>query len=408
MGTINFGPTLEQAARAVAGLHERPDCVVVYATGAGAGIQTLLWEQPGASATLLDAQFPYARDALVDLLGEEPQQYCSQETAIRMAVAARARCRELAIRGGKKDAPTIGLGLTASVATGQPKRGDHRVYVAVASQFGIATIDGTFEKGHLTREEEGMICDLLALNAILDGAGDTWVTRPRLPSWGLTSEEVRHVGLEGMIVQPKPIPPLFEREPEFGTPITGGIFDLPLLWPDGTRGTVGSLNPNHHLIFPGSFDPLHFGHEQMVRHAERMTGRRVVFTINARHPDKGEIAPAELLRRAEQFRWRAPVLFTQNEPLFIDKARRFPGFGFLIGADVVLGLLNPKYYGGSAEACDIMIEEFRRLGTRFYVVGREVDGAFRTLDDIVIPAAARDLFVPVSGRWDIASRNLRQ
>ncbi|MDO8622271.1 MAG: adenylyltransferase/cytidyltransferase family protein, partial [bacterium] len=226
-----------------------------------------------------------------------------------------------------------------------------------------------------------------------------------LPSWGdfgFKSQEVSLGEFEGpWVVNPHPVTRLS------ATIDSASLFSLPVLWPEGTQGTIGSLNPNHHLLFPGSFDPLHFGHEQMVRHAERMTGKRVVFTMNARHPDKGEIAPRELLRRAEQFRWRSPVLFTQDEPLFIDKARRFPGFGFLIGADVVLGLLNEKYYG-SIEARDAVLQEFRQLGTRFYVVGREVDGAFRTLDDMVIPAEARDLFIPVSGRWDIASRSLRR
>ena len=97
MGTIDFQPALDHAARYVAELHETPTLLVVYATGAGAGLQQLLWAQPGASKTLLEAQFPYSREALIDLLGEEPAQYCSREAAIRMAVAAHARCRELAI-----------------------------------------------------------------------------------------------------------------------------------------------------------------------------------------------------------------------------------------------------------------------------------------------------------------------
>ncbi len=417
MGTINFGPALELAARYVAELHEEdPTLIVIYATGAGAGLQQLFWAQPGASRTLLDAQFPYSREALVDLIGTEPEQYCSQDTAIRMAVAAEARCRELAIRGGKAHLRTIGIGLTASVATNPPKRGDHHLHIAMrhevvgivpgpGSRERISVLGGTFEKGRLTREEEGMLCDLIALSAIVMHA----VARDHggfpLPTnnFGFTSEQVRWV--------PEASAWYVGLQPIAGLDVTldpAAIFRLPVLWPEGTQGTLGALNPSHHLLFPGSFDPLHFGHEQMVRHAERMTGKRVVFTMNARHPDKGEIAPVELLRRAEQFRWRSPVLFTRDEPLFIDKARRFPGFGLLIGADVVLGLLNPKYYGSSVASRDAVLQEFHALGTRFYVVGREVDGTFRTLDDIVIPAEVRDLFVPVSGRWDIASRDLQR
>ncbi|MDO8622198.1 MAG: hypothetical protein Q7R80_03115, partial [bacterium] len=205
MGTLDFRPALEQAERSVAELHASPHRLVVYATGAGAGVQSLLWEQPGASATLLDAQFPYSRDALMDLLGAEPQQYCSQETAIRMAIAAHARCRELAIRSGKPDVPTTGLGLTASVATGTPKRGDHHVHIAVQCQFPefqdavIMTIDGTFTKGRLTREEEGTICDLLALIATFYTVG-LQGEHILLPSWGdfgFKSQEVSLGEFEG-------------------------------------------------------------------------------------------------------------------------------------------------------------------------------------------------------------------
>ncbi|MBI4142739.1 hypothetical protein HY480_02605 [Candidatus Uhrbacteria bacterium] len=388
----------------IAELHGHPVMVVVTCTGAGAGLQNLLWRPPGASATILEARFPYATHALVDVVGFEPEQFCSRETAIALAVASYARARELAIRDGKPGAPVIGLGMTAAVSTRRERRGADRVFLAAKDARGIRWAAVTFDKATLSREQEGSLCDLLGLNMILEAAGlrQIGIHAAGMSSAQLERVERRHaIELASVILQPAPIPPLVA-----GDTSDDAVFAQPLLWPDGTRGSAHDLDPATHVILPGSFNPLHFGHEQMAAHVERMTGKRVVFLINAEHPEKGTIPTAELLRRAEQFRWRFPLLLTKGCPYYRDQATKLPKCGFVIGADAVLGFLDPKYYGGRDERDD-MLRELSDLGTRYYVIGREVDGRFLTLEDLSIPGAFAHLFIPVSGRWDIASRDLR-
>lgn len=389
-------PSQHEISHIVRSLHESRWKAVIACTGAGAGLQDLLWSVPGASATLLDSVMPYDRFALIDFIGREPEKYCSRDTALWMATAAYRRAKELSVRGGS-DAPVLGLGVTATVATGAAKKGDHRAFIAVKTADEIATVSVTLTKGRLDRVGEGRACDFVALDTMLAAIG---LPQLLLRDLGLTSEEiVPGEGADGFcIVAPRDVDPLVSSADD--------IFAKPFFLPDGSRHGADALDAKTHLLFPGSFNPLHFGHEAMALQAERMTGKKVVFAITASHPDKGMLSEGEILRRAEQFRWSWPALFTEGGALYVEKARAFPGFGFLIGADAVLGILDPKYYGGESGR-DAVLAEMSALRTRFHVVGRQVGERFLTLDDIAIPDGFDRLFQPVSGRWDVRSRDLR-
>lgn len=392
-----FLPNLDpRIVNAVRSLHQSRLQLVIAATGTGAGIQNILWSVPGSSATILDAILPYDHLALQDFIGRKPKKSVSEETALSMASAAHRRCCELVLRKGGDVKNAVGLGVTGAVETVRERRGADEVCIAVRSseRMGVATIK--FEKGALTRIDQGYVGDIAAIDAVLALGG---LGQAPVPPHAALSGDLQLVdaGATAYKVSLRDVPPLADGVP---------VFDRPLFQPDGTRGTYADLDPARHVLFWGSFNPLHFGHELMAAQAERMTGKEVVFAITATHPDKGALPPEELLRRAEQFRWRRPVLFAEKAALYVEKAKAFPGIGMLIGADVALGILNPRYYGGDRQCADALAE-LAATGARFYVVGREIEGKFVTLDDLPIPSHLRDLFVPVSGRWDVRSRDLR-
>jgi hypothetical protein len=95
------------------------------------------------------------------------------------------------------------------------------------------------------------------------------------------------------------------------------------------------------------------------------------------------------------------ALFSRGEPLYLDKARRYPACAFVLGTDALLRLLDPKWGIDPTT----LIAEFRALGTRFYVASRVVEGELVTLRDL--PEAPRDLCTELPGRWDISSTALR-
>jgi hypothetical protein len=96
---------------------------------------------------------------------------------------------------------------------------------------------------------------------------------------------------------------------------------------------------------------------------------------------------------------------------FREKAELFPGATFVVGADTMLRIAEPRYYGGEQTQRDAAIAEIARRGCRFLVFGRELDGRFATLGDLNLPAELRRLCDEVSAsefREDVSSTELRK
>ncbi len=174
----------------------------------------------------------------------------------------------------------------------------------------------------------------------------------------------------------------------------------------------GSMSPGARLeapaLLPGSFNPLHHGHELLAAAATEQLGREVTFELSVVNVDKPALAAGEVLRRVEQFRGRWRVALTRA-PTFIEKARLFPGVAFVLGWDTAVRLVEPRYYDGEA-GMRAALEEMRGLGCRFLVAGRTLDGAFRTLEDIAIPADLASMFEAIPEtrfRADVSSTELR-
>ena len=162
-------------------------------------------------------------------------------------------------------------------------------------------------------------------------------------------------------------------------------------------------------LFPGSFNPLHHGHEALAAVAAELLGREVVFELSVVNVDKPPLTHTEVEQRAQQFSGRWRVLLTRA-PRFVEKARLFPGCVFVIGWDTAVRLVHPRYYGDSDRAMHDALDEMRDLGARFLVAGRATDGAFLTLEDADLPEAFADLFegIPESlFRADVSSTDLR-
>jgi hypothetical protein len=350
--------------------------VFVAATGAGAGIQAELWRVPGSSAFLVGAAFPYAEHETTKLLGFTPAKFCDEDAAVQLAIAAYLRAREAAIAEGAKgpDTTALGLGLTASVASLAPHRGDHRVFAATVTEYGATVWSARLSKGsgEAQRTTDGVLADRLGVHAILVAAGV--VNRDELaPGLDVVRRELLESEMRALLY----------RHPLFGP---AGSLDSPVL-------------------LPGSFDPCHEGHVMIADSVERHAGRRVVYAITANPVHKPSLRAVDLLDRVASIRAKdaRPVLLTRDDPLFIDKARQFPGAGIAFGVDAVLRMLDPSWGPDVGE----MLQTFRALGTGFYVVGRVVNGRWTTIDDLAIPDAFRDLFQPIEGRQDISSTALR-
>ena len=358
-------------------IHANPRRGVVAVTGGGSGLLSALLGVPGASATVLEAHVPYANRALRDFLGAEPSQACSVETARALALRCLLRARQL---GGD-----FGFAITASLATNRPKRGAHRAHWAFQE---ASTARSWTYTGEDAAGEHG---------------GDGAKLRPAA-HWGravrLAEERlVENVGIETLA-------------------FSLGVGDEPGLV--GQTATIGRyaevvLGSRSHVaecsfpaILPGAFNPLHDGHRRMREDAAQRLGMAVGFELCTANVDKPPLDFFEVQSRLRQF--AAEDVVVTNAPTFVAKARALGGVTFVVGADTLARIAEPRYYGGTT-ARDASIGEMRALGCRFLVYGRVgADGAFKTAADLALPPPLAAMCMAVAEdefRNDLSSTVLR-
>jgi hypothetical protein len=148
------------------------------------------------------------------------------------------------------------------------------------------------------------------------------------------------------------------------------------------------------ILFPGAFNPPHWGHERMAEVAAERYGRPVTFELSIANVDKPPLDFIEIAGRLEQLAGRR-VLLTRAAT-FVEKARLVPGGVFIVGADTLLRIANSRYYGGDLARRDMAIAELAALDCRFLVFGRSVDGRFQSLPALNLPGGLHAMCDDVS------------
>lgn len=368
--------TQEQLVQEV---HAAGTRLVIAVTGGGSGAISALLEVPGASRSILAAAVPYASEALVEWLGGKPDEFCSGRTARAMAMVAYLK----ALAYDPRSRHACGLACTASLASDRPKRGAHRAHLAFQTATTTATHLVELEKGRRSRSEEEAVVTALVLNLVAEACGAG--SRLDVPlSHGETVQTAT-------IVAP-------ENQQDL---LAGRVRAIRV-------AGRGDQKPPKALL-PGALNPLHEGHRKMAALAARILGVEVAFEISILNVDKPPLDFIEIRQRVGQFAEDQSV-WLSRAPHFSEKAELFPGATFVVGADTIARVGDPRYYGGREAAMHEAIADIAAHGCRFLVFGRIVDGAFRTLGDLQIPEPLARLCqeVPASEfRDDISSTQLR-
>ena len=364
-------------------IHDSDMMAVVAVAGAGTAAISWLLGVAGASRTVLEILVPYASSSLTEFVGEEPQQFVSEDTAVAMAKSAYRRALHLR-EGG---APVVGIACTATIATDRTKRGEHRCHIAAWSAAGVATYNLTFVKGLRDRAGEDALASMLVLRALSDAAGLPFDSDLHLDA----TECVESNGLQ----YADPVDALM-----------AGHIGKAVVHPDGSMRADESFYGG---ILSGSFNPLHEGHAAMVKTASDMLGKPVVYELSVANADKPQLEESEVRRRVAQFIGAAPIVLT-DVPVFYKKAELLPGCTFIIGVDTVVRLFDKKYYGNSETEMLLALQQMREHNCDFLVAGRVDGGTFRTLADVSIPDGFDPMFtaIPESAfRSDISSTEIR-
>lgn len=369
----------------VRAIHDSPLRIVLVITGGGSLAASDLLCVSGASRTILEAIVPYSSAALVDFLGYEPDQYCSQLTARRMASRAFWRAVELVEQSGDArllNVPLAGIACTASLASDRPKRGKHRAHIGVQTESKSEVISLEFVNPNGTRNEEELQLAEVILAKIADYC-DLKVATPKDLGVNWTMNGICSLAQPGLM--------------ELYLNRTPGV----LIGPE-PRGDCA--------LFPGAFNPLHDGHRRMAHIASQRLGMQVAYEISIMNVDKPPLDYIDMESRAKQFANDAPLYLTRC-PTFVEKAAVFPGKTFVVGADTIRRVGDARYYAGDAAGREAAIDRIAKLGCRFLVFGRASDGCFYELADLNLPDNLRALCeaVPESEfRDDISSTELRK
>ena len=373
----------QNALELVEAIHNTSGMVSLVIAGAGSQAINAILGVAGASRTVLDIQVPYASSAVVDYLGDEPDQYVSTDAALSLARAAYFR----AVKLREEPIPVFGVSCTATIATDRPKRGDHRCHVCVYGATAWRSASLTFVKGLRSRDQEDAVVSRLILNSIakalgIDGRLDLTLSSkekvltdadcPGDPLDALAQGHVGHVMIDSK-----------------GSQIADARF----------RGGIIS----------GSFNPRHGGHDRLAEVASEQLGVPVAFELSITNVDKPELELSEVRRRIDQFRGNSTAIATRA-PVFYEKARLLPGCTFVIGYDTLVRLVDAKYYGGSQAILMSSLLEMRSLDCSFLVAGRLADDGFKTLGDVELPDALSDMFIEIPAsrfREDISSSEIR-
>lgn len=367
-------------------IHDSPGQVVLCVTGGGSQAISALLDVPGASRTVLEATVPYAAAALVRWLKAVPEQFCSEETARLMAMAAYGRALEY--RGRDSNDAVAGITCTASLASDRPKHGPHRIHAALQTSSSTVAHSVELIKQRRDRAEEETVAAALVLNLLAEFKGMT----ARTDSGLLADEQIMVARCDAPL--------------EWQQLVSG---DTRLVEATAIAGSAeNTAAGGRRLIFPGAFHPRHEGHRRMARLARAGLALPVEHELSIVNVDKPPIDFIEMRQRVAQFE-PDERLWLSRAATFVEKAALFPRATFVVGADTIVRIADPKYYEGERSR-DEALESMKAAGCRFLVFGRRHEGDFQSLAALDLPQSLKLLCdeVPVEVfRMDISSTSFR-
>jgi hypothetical protein len=426
-------------------LHATPTRCVLHTTGAGGSAIQALLSVAGCSKTLLNATIPYSQQATFQLLDHVPSKLLSADVGRDLAHHAYLEALKLV---GNEGRPVVGIGATAAIQTSRQRRGDDAVYVSSWADDAAVTDYSLVMSKDRTRGEQEALVQAVILKALADAAGVPFEVEGLRASGSETDppEVIEKKSFAASLSKSRVIHPY-----EVGTDI---VSLEPIHWM--LEGKVKAVLYNKYgavrtdrfpftwevtppiresgcifLLFPGSFNPLHWGHKELALAGSRLARTRyekaakdtpqlppprkvqVTFELALSRVGKGTLTPEEAQARVSQFVEIGQRVVLTDAKLFIEKARLFPNHGMIVGYDTMIRILDPVYYNNSSEEMIAALKAISDLGCYFLVAGRVgLDGkpAWRSLKDIHVPEEVSHMVIeipPEDFRADVSSTEIR-
>jgi len=295
-----------------------------------------------------------------------------------------------------------GVACTASLASDRPKHGAHRIHVAAQTAHLTAVASVELAKGARDRRHEEVVAARMLLNMVAQACG--------LPDrLALELQDSEHILCDVAVA-----PPAWQRlfAGESVAVLAHDSRRVPCGHQEAAPGALTShaVIASRRVLFPGAFHPLHDGHRAMARLAGARLGAPVEWELSITNVDKAPLDFREMHLRCAQFPPDVPLWLTRA-PTFVEKVQIFPGATFVVGADTIARIAEPRYYHDDRKACQEAIAAIAVAKCRFLVFGRKTADGFETLSGLRLVPALRAICDEVSAeeyRADVSSTELRQ
>lgn len=319
----------------------------------------------------------------------------------------------------------IGVGCSASLVTDREKKGDCRVHVAVQTLNRTMVCSLVLAKDARTRaEEERLVADLI-FNLIFQvrDAEQQYSTRQITPivrndeGLPVPCRQAFLLGIPDTFRLEERLPLSLKEGETIETRQTAGsqlfvdIFfgnTVAVLWRNGEieqfklrKELPTAFSPNDEMpgmttpkiMFPGSFSPIHEGHLEMIRIAERRMEMEVALELSMRNIEKPPIDFISLEDRLRDIDAKSPgrAVWVTQAPTYAEKARLFPGSTYIIGADTLKRIADLKHYRYNLRNLHDMLRGIAYRKCRFLVYARRCGNELQTLETLEIPDMLRSL-----------------
>jgi phosphopantetheine adenylyltransferase len=274
----------------------------IFCTGGGSELAPMLLSRGGSSSLVDFHSTLYSQQSLEGEIGPVDK-FCSAETAKNMAISALAKIGKYDNQSDRSQ-HRIGVGYTASVTRGPDDRAgrDNIAYIHIVN-------------GSKEISSSVLFNDMEEFDTLIAG-----------------NREGQETYVANMVLSL--------------------IFEFCNIDPATDSTDIPGIDIKvdyEQILFPGSFNPIHDKHIEIVQAVTAKTGNSVTLSIAKDNADKGTIDLETMKARVDEIRKNLPEISVQcSDPaLFTDKAIKNPFSTFIVGMDTLNRILDPKYYNDS-------------------------------------------------------------